>query len=96
MRLLRDESRGWFQACFCQETLRERRYVANRQVELDALNAVHGEENNIGVERLALANHDRKIFHGGEFGSSNAETFGSKKLNHPPEFFPRVTQSHND
>lgn len=89
------ERGGRLQPRLGQETLRERGQAAVGQVEFDALDAVHGEENDGGSERLAVANHDREILKRGEFGAAQAEALGGKSQDHSPEFFARIAQRCN-
>lgn len=89
------ERDGRLQPGLGQETLGERGQAAVGQVEFDALDAVHGEENDGGSERLAVANHDREILKRGEFGAAQAEAFGSERENHPPKLFARIAQRCN-
>src|SRR5262249_38597860 len=88
-------SRG-FQACFGQEALREGRQCPVGQIEFDAFNAVHGEENDGGGKGLAIAHHDCEVFKGREFGAAEAQAFRSKSQNHPPELFARIAESGDD
>ena len=65
-----------FQAGFGQEALRERGQGPVGEIEFDALDAVHGEENDGGGERLTILHHDRKIFKGCQFRPAEAQAFG--------------------
>ena len=89
------ERGGRLQPGLGQETLGERGQAAVGQVEFDALDAVHGEENDGGSERLAVANHDREILERREFGAAQAQAFGSESENHSPELFARIAQGGN-
>ena len=71
------EGYGWFQAGFGQEALRERGQGPVREIEFDALDAVHGEEDYGRRERLTIAHHDGEIFKGCQFCPTQAQAFRS-------------------
>ena len=66
------EGNGRFQAGLGQEALRERGQGAVRKIEFDALDAVHGEEDDGRRERLTIAHHDGEIFKGCQFRPTQA------------------------
>lgn len=66
------------------------------QVEFDAFNAMHGEENDSRREGLAVPYHYCEIFERSEFGPTQTETLRRESKNHSPELFPRIAQSRND
>ena len=90
------ERGGWFEPSLGEETLAERRQAAIGQVEFDALNAVHGKEDDGGSEGFAVAHHHREIFEGREFGPAQAQAIGGNRQDHPPELFARTAQGRND
>jgi len=93
---VRGERGRWFEAGLGEEALRKGRQIAVGQVKFDALNTVHGEENDRGSERFPVPDHYGEIFKGREFGSAQAEARGGESKNHPPELFARITQGCND
>lgn len=88
----RGEGRGGFQTGFGQETLREGWQGSVRHIEFDALDAVHGKEDDRGGERFTISDHHGQVLKRGQFSSTEAQAFGGEGENHPPEFFPRIAQ----
>src|SRR5579872_291207 len=86
------ERGGRLQSCLAEEALRERRQTSVGEVELDALNTVHGKENDGRGEGFAVPHHDGEILKGGQFGSAQAETLRRKREYHSPELLPRAAE----
>ena len=81
---------------FFGETLGERRNVAFGEIEFDAFEAVHGEEDDAGAERLSAFNLQQEIVERSEIDSTQAEAISGEMKDGSPEFFARVGEGGND
>jgi len=74
------------------EALAEREDVSLGKIEFQALDAMHGEEDDARGEGLAALDLRSEIVERRDVDSAQAEAFGGKMENRAPEFFARVGQ----
>src|SRR5882724_8028769 len=86
------ESGSGIEACALRKTLRKRTNIAIRQIQLDALNPVHGKENYTWRQRPAIFEHSNHIIERSQFNPAEAESFRRQSQNCAPELVARIAQ----
>jgi len=81
---------------FLREPLGEGKDVALREIEFEALDAVHWKEEDAGSERLAVADLDDEIVERGKVDAAQAEADRREMENCTPEFFARIAERGDD
>jgi len=78
------------------KSLRERRQVSVRKVELNTFDSMHRKKYHRRGKRLAIFHHYYKVFEGRELNPTHAQPFRSQRKNHAPEFVTGISQRCHD
>lgn len=81
---------------FAGKALRKGWNIAVRQIELNALHAMHGEKDHIKRERFFLSNKADEIFERCKLDATYAESLGSERQDGSPEFFAWIAERGED
>lgn len=90
--ILADQKRSGVLPRLLGEALGEREEIPLGKVEVHALDAVHGKEDDAGSEGLAIFDLCGQIIESRDIDAAQAEAFARKLENRTPEFFARVGQ----
>ena len=91
-----DQQRSGILSGLLGKTLGQRKNVALGKIEFQSLDAMHGEEEDAGSERLSVADLDDEVVERGEFDAAQAESYGREMENRTPEFFAWVSERGDD
>jgi len=91
-----DQHGGRVLSGFLGETLGEGGDGTFGEIEFEALDAVHGEEEDSGGEGLAIADLGNEVVEGREIDAAEAEADVGEMKNGSPEFFARIGERGDD